>query len=166
MYIYLLLDGIFCAPFRLICCACCCRHTDSAFPPDSSSIGEWDGKSGSALDAMIEWKRASIFFRDRLTEKQKQDGVRIKLFDAGIHPEDVAQGQLGNCWLIAAMACLAEHPGLVRKIFKTKRTTSNGQYVIQLYDGCALLSALANNQEPAVALHGPRLFVVASGCLS
>ena len=135
MYFFQLVDGIFCAPFRLICCACCCRHTDRDFPPNASSIGEWEGKTGDALEEMIEWQRASEYFGKRLTEDQKQSGHRVKLFQGGISPEDVAQGQLGNCWLIAAMACLAEHPGLLRRVFETKRATANGKYVMKLFDG-------------------------------
>ena len=48
MYLFQVVDGIFCAPFRLICCACCCRHTDRDFPPNASSIGEWEGKKRHA----------------------------------------------------------------------------------------------------------------------
>lgn len=135
LYLFQILDGIFCAPFRLICCACCCRHTDKAFPPSPSSIGEWDGKKGRALNEIIEWERASKYFAERLTDDQKKRGVRVKLFDKGINPEDVAQGQLGNCWLIAAMACLAEHPGLLRRVFKTRRASNSGRYIMNLYDG-------------------------------
>ncbi|KAL3927602.1 MAG: hypothetical protein SGPRY_002747 [Prymnesium sp.] len=135
LYLFQILDGIFCAPFRLICCACCCRHTDKAFPPSPSSIGEWDGKKGRALNEIIEWERASKYFGERLTDDQKKRGVRVKLFDKGINPEDVAQGQLGNCWLIAAMACLAEHPGLLRRVFKTRRASKSGRYIMNLYDG-------------------------------
>ena len=60
IYTVAFLDAVFCSLFRLICCACCFRHTDKAFPasqpvvsvplvcysylplpPDADSPGSW-----------------------------------------------------------------------------------------------------------------------------
>eukprot|EP00966_Prymnesium_polylepis_P125790 2908438-Prymnesium_polylepis.1 len=164
MYLFQVMDGIFCAPFRMLCCACCFQHKDNAFPPDASSIGEWDGKQGAELDALIEWQRASQYFGTRV-----KDGGKVKLFEEGITPEDVAQGQLGNCWLIAAMACLAEHPGLLRKTFVTKRATANGKYVMNLFDGQERVwkNVTVDENIPVVKANNSLLFAnpqVTSGC--
>ena len=43
---------------------------------------------------------------------------RVKLFEGGIDPHDVGQGSVGDCWLIAAFACAAEHPGLLQGVFQ------------------------------------------------
>jgi calpain-15 len=60
--------------------------------------------------------------------------VRVKLFEDGVKPGDVAQGNVGNCWLIAALACVSEHPAIIRKIFLTKRASVRGKYKVQLFD--------------------------------
>jgi len=38
---------------------------------------------------------------------------------ANIDPNDVAQGDVGNCWLLSAISALAEYDGAIAKIFKT-----------------------------------------------
>jgi len=45
------------------------------------------------------------------------------------------QGQLGDCWLVAAAASLAEFPNAVRKIFEyTPEITPDGNYSLKLFD--------------------------------
>jgi hypothetical protein len=134
LYFLALLDGVFCSAFRLICCACCFRYTDKKFKANASSIGAWKGKTAAEVDKEVTWERASLFFAARLTDEEKKRGVRVKLFEGKISPKDVGQGQVGNCWLIAAFACISEHPGLLMKAFITKRATSLGKYKVRLFD--------------------------------
>jgi len=56
-----------------------------------------------------------------------------QLFD-GIHPNDLKQGEVGNCWLIAAMACIAEFPPVVEGMFTPKTKSQDGKYAVRLYD--------------------------------
>lgn len=150
------IDGLLFAPFRRICCKCCCRFTDRKFPPNPASIGSWQGKSFADED--IAWVRA----RDLLGEGQvvaadadaKGDATgdakpggsrlvalacgpprtRVKLFEDEIDPRDVSQGAVGDCWLIAAFAAAAEHPGLVKRLFLTNRANPKGRYAVRLFD--------------------------------
>ena len=126
--------------FNVLCGVCwpylrgCCTFTDNKFKHDHSSLGKWQEQEGPVLDDKVKWERANDFYTSRLTPEQKKKGVRVKLFEKGIEPKDVAQGQVGNCWLIAALACVAEHPGLVRKSFVTKVRSVRGKYTCRLFD--------------------------------
>lgn len=56
-----------------------------------------------------------------------------KLFDK-IHPNDVAQGVLGDCWLLAGLATLAEFPGAIQNIFQEKKCSPEGKYTLRFFD--------------------------------
>ena len=42
-------------------------------------------------------------------------------------------GAIGNCWLVAAMACLAEFPAALEKLFDQRQLTTQGRYTIHLH---------------------------------
>lgn len=50
---------------------------------------------------------------------------------------DRFSGALGDCWLMAAMACMAEVIGGIDNLFITKEFDPRGMYTIQLFDGTA-----------------------------
>jgi len=120
--------------YKFCCCfcrifKCCWLHTDKKFPPNSTSYGNVGGdtanKDAGKTDASVEWVRANNF---------KGKG-KMQLFGETIDSRDICQGALGNCWLLAAMACLAEHKGAIHSIFRTKERNPKGKYRLRLYDG-------------------------------
>lgn len=119
---------------KRLLCACCIRYSDKSFPPNSTSIGDWRGKNAQQIDAEIKWERASTYYARRLSEAERKADVRVKLFEQGIDVKDIAQGQVGNCWLIAALASVAEYPGLVRKVMLSKTASARGKYSMRLFD--------------------------------
>lgn len=40
-----------------------------------------------------------------------------RFFIDGSKADDLSQGSLGNCWFVAACACIAERKNLLRKVF-------------------------------------------------
>lgn len=46
----------------------------------------------------------------------------------------MCQGGLGDCWLIAAISCVAEFPGMIERLFEEQSVNSEGKYVVKLYD--------------------------------
>ena len=40
--------------------------------------------------------------------------MKPHLYEGGIEPADLCQGAVGDCWLVAALACAAEHPAAIR----------------------------------------------------
>lgn len=48
-------------------------------------------------------------------------GSRPEIFSRGpISPSDIVMGSLGDSWFASALACLAEKPNLIKKLFVTQ----------------------------------------------
>lgn len=108
-------------PIRSIGVKLCCgrmdgRFIDRVFTPEVAL-----GKVEAVTEADIEWKRLSDILPD------------AKLFSGKIEPSDVIQSQLGDCWLLAAMASMCEYKGLVQDLFITKQFSPIGKYQVKLF---------------------------------
>ena len=64
-----------------------------------------------------EFKRLSQVFRN------------LAVFN-DINPDDISQGQLGNCYFLSGIASLAEFPDRVKRIFLTQEPNDAGVYCI------------------------------------
>lgn len=111
------------------CCLSYCGRwlfTDTEFPPNQASIGDVKCKTE------VKWKRArDIALTGNVNEKDKK---MSKLFEKGIEPSDIAQGQLGDCWLLSALAALAEQPETIQNCFLTDAFNPRGKYKFRLWD--------------------------------
>ena len=58
----------------------------------------------------------------------------MKLFSGGVNANDIAQGQLGDCWLMATIAAIADVNGHIEHLFLTREVSKCGYYKIKLYD--------------------------------
>mmetsp|Transcript_53234 Transcript_53234/g.134039 ORF Transcript_53234/g.134039 Transcript_53234/m.134039 type:complete len:680 (-) Transcript_53234:1258-3297(-) len=93
------------------------KFEDNEFPPTFASLGSVEVKD-------VQWIRGS---------KLSVTAQAAKLFDT-IEPSDLLQGSLGDCWLLAAFASVAEFPGCVEDLFVTKEYNPAGQYTVRLFD--------------------------------
>eukprot|EP00434_Breviolum_minutum_P008989 symbB.v1.2.007918.t1/scaffold495.1/size259991/2 len=127
--------------YKFCCCLCrafnCCwLYTDQDFPPEASSLGNVQGDSagdeGRQFKGNVVWVRGGKF---PVKKDEKGKKRHMQLFSPEIDSRDICQGQLGDCWLLAAIACLAEHDGALQAVFRTKEVNPRGKYVLRLYDG-------------------------------
>lgn len=51
-----------------------------------------------------------------------------------LQADNILQGDLGDCWLLAALTCIADFPGHVKSLFRPSQWTAAGRYEVRLYD--------------------------------
>lgn len=123
---------------------------DSEFPPNEVSLG-----SQSGLNVFTSKIYKSITWR-RITELYDKS---IEVFH-NIDPNDIMQGNLGDCYLLSAISALAEFPERVKKLFKIQSFNANGKYKIELYHEGMLVAYEVDDYFPCIgniiAFSGPR----------
>ncbi|ORC84771.1 calpain-like cysteine peptidase [Trypanosoma theileri] len=105
---------------------------DLKFPPISSSLQQSSDKKKIVYLDSITWKRPS----DYVPPERHKD---IQLFRNGIDPQDIDQGQLGDCWLMCVLSVLADRSSMVKSIFrhpisssKAKKEQKYGAYRVNI----------------------------------
>ena len=111
-------------------CGKCWRYKDKQFPPNDASLGNFEGKTNNKVD----WKRAHEII-EVMPKTSRCDRTAAQLFEDGISPKDIAQGALGDCWLLSAIACLAEQRGSIERCFMEHSYNPRGKYTMKLWDG-------------------------------
>jgi calpain-15 len=57
---------------------------------------------------------------------------KYKVFD-NINPNDIKQGQCGDCYFLSSVASLAEYPERVQALFLTKEVNKAGCYAMKFF---------------------------------
>ncbi|KAL7668270.1 hypothetical protein ACOME3_008978 [Neoechinorhynchus agilis] len=95
------------------------KFKDTFFPPCDTSI-YINTKSPKLKQKKIKWKRASDLPGEWVMYSRTTD------------PSCIIQGELGDCWLMSAMAVLCENPKMVSQIMLTKTISENGMYIARI----------------------------------
>ncbi|WKY09591.1 hypothetical protein Q1695_002168 [Nippostrongylus brasiliensis] len=102
---------------------------DDGFPHSSKSIGDLQsGEAGAVVGAI-----PSLFIWLRPEQMFTKDG-RAWPWTVFRDPRssDIEQGCLGDCWLLSAMALIAERPDVLEHILLTKEYSVFGVYQVRL----------------------------------
>ncbi|XP_032580571.1 calpain-D isoform X2 [Drosophila sechellia] len=98
---------------------------DDSFPPAPKSL-YYNPASGAAEgNPVVQWRRP---------HEINCDGGAYPpwaVFRTPL-PSDICQGVLGNCWLLSALAVLAEREDLVKEVLVTKEICGQGAYQVRL----------------------------------
>jgi len=103
-----------------------------------------------------EWIPASY-----LLKGQVPAGERMPLFWR-IEPSDMMQGEVGNCWLLAGMACLANYPVEIERLFETDSAAASpdGKYAVQLHNSRGKPHHIVIDEFVPTHPWRPHLFIV------
>ncbi|XP_017029994.1 calpain-D isoform X2 [Drosophila kikkawai] len=98
---------------------------DDSFPPAPKSL--YYNPAGGAAEGnpVVQWRRP---------HEINCDGGAYPpwaVFRTPL-PSDICQGVLGNCWLLSALAVLAEREDLVKEVLVTKEICGQGAYQVRL----------------------------------
>ena len=104
--------------YKLFCCLPlfrpCFLYEDDEF--NNNALGEIYGKEKNN----IIWKRC-------------YDNKQCKFISNDITPSDVVQGNIGDCWLMSSLSCLAEFHGPLHNLFEHREMSVFGYYTVKLF---------------------------------
>jgi len=98
-------------------------YCDLKFPPNVSSLYNPSHPVATDRSKMdkYRWLRPNIIFH-------KQE---YHVFTDGVEPNDIIQGDLGDCYFLSALSALAEFPKRITHAFVTKDISPDGKYEIE-----------------------------------
>ncbi|XP_058468124.1 calpain-D isoform X2 [Malaya genurostris] len=97
---------------------------DDSFPPANKSLYYYP-TCHIESNPVVQWRRPHEICCD------ETNSLPWRVFRTPL-PSDICQGILGNCWLLSALAVLAEREDLVRKVVVTKTICPQGAYQVRL----------------------------------
>ena len=116
-----------------------CKNTsmtsfvDDEFPPADKSLF-YNSQHKTTLDSedngnthVTQWLRPNQIS----ASDSQNDSIPWTVFRTPL-PSDISQGILGNCWLLSALAVLAEREDLVKRIMVTREYCDQGAYQVRL----------------------------------
>ena len=94
---------------------------DSEFHPNKKSLVGYSEKPDRIrhMNSFV-FKRSSDYF-----------GPSVQVYDT-MSPGDIMQGQLGDCYFLAAVSSIAENPERLRRLFLSKKNHGNGIYAVAM----------------------------------
>jgi len=98
------------------------KYRDNDFPPTLDSLIGKNQMRKSEWGSCI-WLRPEEFYTGN-----------YQIFQGGIEPNDIKQGELGDCYFLSTLSSLAEWPNRIKQVFATKEANTCGAYCLRICD--------------------------------
>lgn len=118
-------DGRYTADYiASVCIRVGIPFVDLTFPPKNVSLFREFEEAGCALKGkVLPWKRPADYC---------PKGKTPALYVGTIEPADIDQGELGNCYFLTALACVAEFPKIIVNMLNVPREPELGIYRMRM----------------------------------
>ena len=108
------------------------KYTDESFPPNEFSlITDWDEEEDGVPEKARKWNRFTWIRATEIPELNDDEG-KLAVFSNKIEPNDIKQGDLGDCYFLSALSVLAEKPNRIKKLFVSDKQNKWGVYGIRI----------------------------------
>lgn len=104
------------------------RFRDQSFGGKAALYWDFSSKSDKEMEntykAVVGW-----------STPRQLDGSTPSLWGSkGVRPAAINQGELGDCWFLAAMAAVSEEPSRIKSVFETQDYPSDGKFTIDFFN--------------------------------
>jgi len=120
---------------------------DDSFPPSPRSLYYSGDRPATEAEPSRESSGVTQWLRPGQILAEGEPRLKWSVFRSP-RPSDISQGVLGNCWLLSALAVLAEREALVRRILVTKEPCKEGAYQIRLCKDGRWVTVLVDDLLP------------------
>ena len=97
-------------------------HRDEEFPPTINSLCGEDRRK-AAKWSRVTWRTPTEFW-----------GSGFEVFQGSVEPNDIKQGQLGDCYFLSTLSAMAEWPKRIEDLFPEKKANEHGCYMVRICD--------------------------------
>lgn len=66
----------------------------------------------------------------------------------GVRPAAAQQGRLADCWFLAAVSAMAEHPDRIKKIFRNTVYSKVGVFEVKFWNNMSLYPVTIDDRLP------------------
>ncbi|CAF1334029.1 unnamed protein product [Adineta ricciae] len=97
------------------------RFTDEEFSPSNRSLGL------EMTQSVAKWLRIND-----ISQSRTDTNYSWRVCSSNPQAVDIEQGQLGDCWLLAALSLITERPGMLRRVLLTQTINPQGTYLVRI----------------------------------